>query len=438
MRANEGLREHLKRRIGASRYLRDVLWQASGNSLAQVLGIVALPLLTRLYAPSDFAALHLFSQAVAGLAIVMTLRFEYLVMIPAQDREAEGLIQTAARLGMLQVLLWTPLLYVLGEHTNWFDSLGGVSSWLWFVPLSAWGVSMAVALQQSVQRSGNFRLSGVSEFAGRGVYVIVALLGALALPSMVGLMSATAANALGKLGTLSLGKRLRLRGLFFQPTFPPSPSLRRMALSTSASNLVSLVSGVAPMVFIADRYGTAALGQYGLVVSTLYLPTTLLGQSIGQVYYQRACRQHSEGQNFSLLLLTTSRHLLYIAILVYGLVAALSPFAYPLIFGNEWKAAGELARWMCLAAFAGFISTPLDRTSLVVGAWWYLISWNTLRALATVICLALVYYFNLSMSACIMLLSIQAALTYGLDWCASRLFSRRAVEKKSGRPETAH
>lgn len=177
------------------------------------------------------------------------------------------------------------------------------------------------------------------------------------------------------------------------------------------------------MLFIADHYGANALGQYGLVVSTLYLPSVVLGQAIGQVYYQRACRLHADGRPFAELVVETSRNLVKIGIPLYALIALLAPQCYPFIFGSEWARAGELARWLSVAAVAGFLSTPLDRTSIIVGAWWYLSAWHTLRAVLTVSCLFVSLIFDLPFESCILMLSLQNAVAYGLDWVASWVFA---------------
>ncbi len=417
------LLEHIRGKLNASAYLRDVLWQASGNTFAQVIGIAALPFLTRLYSPSDFASLNLFSQVVAGLAIVMTLRFEYLVMLPSSEQESEAVMRLTVRMGSLHVLLWTPLLLMLPSSWSWLASKEALAQWLWLAPITAWGISVAVAFQQLVQRRGDFRTTAWAEFVGRCSYVGIALLGALALPSIMGLMAATAANAAGKLVFMWRNHAQFVLSMFSSPNVHIAASVRRMALSTSLSNIVSLFSGMAPMVFIADQYGASALGQYGLVISTLYLPSTLLGQAIGQVYYQRACRLHADKTNFSKLLVETTRNLSLIGLPLYGLVALISPFAYPLAFGSDWRGAGELAPWMCLAAAAGFLSNPLDRTSMVVNAWWYLSTWNLIRALATFAVLLISHFLVLSMGKFIALLALLVSGMYLIDLMASYYFA---------------
>lgn len=434
----DSIASRLRRKLGSSQYLRDVLLQASGNTAAQVLGIAAMPLLTRLYAPSDFAALNIFTQLVAGLAILLTLRFEYLVMLPAEQRESDSVLRLTFLLGAVHVLWLTPLLWILPDQWAWLRSQGAIADWVWLAPISAWAVSLAVGLQQAVQRRGDFRSSATSEFFGRSAYVACAMLGALALPNIVGLMASTLANGAAKLVWLIRAGSDFAR-MWLQPNRAPiDKSIRRMAVSTSVSNLISLFSGMAPMIFIADRYGANALGQYGLVVSTLYLPSVLLGQAIGHVYYQRACRLHGDGLTFTNLMITTSRSLAKVGVPLYSLIALLATWIYPIVFGVEWDSAGELARCLCIAAATGFLSTPLDRTSLIVGAWWYLSVWHTLRAAMTAACLITSAIYDLPLQTCILLLALQNALAYGIDWTASYAFARRHGPRQSAPKRATH
>lgn len=432
MNAPKSIFARLRRRFASSLYLRDILLQASGNTAAQVLGIAFMPILTRLYAPTDFAALYLFTQVVTALAILMTLRFEYLVMLPVEQRESDSVLKLTLYLGGLHVMWLTPFLWLLPGEWSWLKSQGAFADWIWLAPLSAWAVSTSVGMQQAIQRRGDFRSSAISELIGRGAYVTCSMFGTLALPSIFGLMASTLANAGGKLAwLLGTGSVLKSKLLSKLSGAPIPTTLRRMALSTSVSSLISLFPGVAPMIFIANYYGADALGKYGLVVSTLFLPSMLIGQSIGQVYYQRACRLHGEGLAFTELLVDTSFNLAKMGVPLYALIALLAPLAYPLLFGAEWQATGEMARWLCLAAAAGFISTPLDRTSIVVGAWWYLMSWNALRALSTCVVLLIVSHFNIDLQGFIAMLSVQMAFMYFCDLMGSLIFTRRVFQHRS-------
>ncbi len=96
----------------------------------------------------------------------------------------------------------------------------------------------------------------------------------------------------------------------------------------------------------------------------------------------------------------------------------------------------QMAYWAMFAAVAGFLSTPLDRTSLIVGAWWYLSAWHALRAALTAACLISSAIYNLPLQTFILLLSLQNALAYGIDWATSYAFASRALSATASTQES--
>jgi lipopolysaccharide exporter len=93
-----------KQKLKSSNYLRNVVWQVSGNGIAQILGILAMPFLTRLYDPTHFAALNLFSQVIAILAILISWRFEHMLMLPKNDAHATAMFWSIARFYLVCLL----------------------------------------------------------------------------------------------------------------------------------------------------------------------------------------------------------------------------------------------------------------------------------------------------------------------------------------------
>jgi len=411
--------------LNRSTYLRDILWQATGNTSAQIIGIAAMPLLTRVYGPEGFASLTLFKEFVAGIAIIMTLRLEYLVMLPGDDKSAESLARTIVRLAALQTVVWTPLLLGLYFILALPAAIQPVGPWLWLAPITAAAISLSVTCQQLAQRNGAFKLTGFAEFVGRCWYVLSGLFGAVFLPSPIGLMGAMLLGAIGKLFWLARGGVVVFRMMASQAAFAIDEKIRRLAFSMSCSSAISLVSGIVPLLFIGHQYGVNAVGQYGLVVSTLYLPSSVLGQAIGQVFYQRAAKLHAEGKPFRGLLLDTSRHLFKVGALLFFSVSILSPWLYPTVFGGEWVLAGETARIMSAAALVSFVSTAVDRSSLIANVWWYLTAWHTLRAVVVVLTAFVCQRYELEFLAFVGLISLQGVVVYMLDWFCSLAFSNR-------------
>lgn len=416
----------LRQAWGRSNYLRDVLWQLSGNTLAQLVAVLAMPVLTRLYMPASFGMLNLFVQVVTAMSIVLSFRLEYLVMLPKTDVEAQVLVR---------LIGWTgaAIAIPLAAGAWWFapvlaQMLGNdaLAAWLPLAPLTAWFLSMSVALQQAVQRRQDFRNGGLSEVINKGGYVGSAMLGTTMASVHAGLMLSTLAGLVAKTLWLwrSLGQFDTLAQLSRSAAAQLLKEHGRMATAMTYSNLVAMVTSAAPMIYVAKSYGATALGNYGLVTATLYLPSGILGNAIGQVYYQRAAHARAHGQPIGTLWRTTAWQLARIGIPLYTLIALLSPWSYPLIFGPQWADAGLFASAMAVAAGLSFVSSPLDRTCLVVNAWWYQPVWHSFRAATTLAVLFVSMHYDFSMWQFLLCLVTQMSTLYIVDWIAGAFFSR--------------
>ena len=104
------------------------------------------------------------------------------------------------------------------------------------------------------------------------------------------------------------------------------------------------ITGLAPLAYVGYRYGESLTGQFALVIGTLALPTTLVGNAIGQVFYQRASQLFANGKSFDSLFLANAKLLLFVAVPAFLFVAVTGPFLYPLVFGAQWYVAGQTAQ----------------------------------------------------------------------------------------------
>jgi O-antigen/teichoic acid export membrane protein len=188
--------------------------------------------------------------------------------------------------------------------------------------------------------------------------------------------------------------------------------------------LLSSSALLLPFVAIAQLYDAEILGQFALVMTTIFLPSGLVGTAIGQVYYQRAARQWAEGKHFFPLWRDMVHNLLKIGVPIYAVVALLSEFAYPLVFGDQWFVAGEFAKWMSVAACVSFVSSPMDRTCLIVRAGFYSIVWSVYRLASTVVVIWIATALEFSPVSFVKAFVVQMCMTLGIDLGMSRRFSQ--------------
>ncbi|MNO53311.1 hypothetical protein D3C76_437540 [compost metagenome] len=396
--------------------------QASGNSIAQVIGVIGIPLLSRLYTPEDFAAQNIFLQLVMFLAGVMTWRYEYFFqMLKCQD-QARLLLQSILKIGVVTGVVYTLILYVSIEAWGSAFVPEGFEAYMLLAPLSALFVSVALALQHNMQRRGDFRVSATSEVFGKFSYVAAG--GGLSFLGGVGLLVTTLFSAVAKVVYIAFFSKDLLLSKAGKVSGQEHPLKihQRGANAMVVSHVLLTASSAAPIFFISYHYGAEVLGQFTMVMTTIFLPSGLLGLAIGQVFYQRAAASSNEVSVVLGLWRSTLRRLALVGFPIYLAASLLSTYVYPFVLGEQWGDAGRYAQVFSIAAFCAFISTPLDRVSLVLKISYYLPMLHTLRLFLAVFAFCLALYFNMTFMEFLLVYTVQMSFVYLADLLMGRYF----------------
>ena len=79
----------------------------SANVVAQVIGLIVYPILTRIYSPEDFGLLNLFLSIGNVLVVISLADYYYAIVLPKNERDAVALTHTS-----LFLLLITKVIFV--------------------------------------------------------------------------------------------------------------------------------------------------------------------------------------------------------------------------------------------------------------------------------------------------------------------------------------
>jgi O-antigen/teichoic acid export membrane protein len=386
--------------------------------------LTTMPLFTRLFTPSDFALQNLFGQIVSLVVIVATLRYEYFIQLPMQDADALLLVKVVAILSFFAILTLTPVLWLFRNVIALSVGDAALSPWLVFIPVTAATMSLAIALQGWTQRKKLFRRSGESEIMGKASYAVTILLGWLFLPGAGGLILSWLGTSLGKIFWLLRDVQWIIFG-----GYPELKRIARLYMRLGGSLVIShglLACTVAiPSIFIARIYGSEILGQYALAYLVICFPSVLLGNAIGNVYYQRASERWAQGFNFADIWRSTAKKLIFMGLPIYGVAIMIMPWLFPIFFGDTWGPAGFYCAILAFSAFFSFITTPMDRACLIVGAWWYAPLWHAARTATTVVVAWVTLIFQWPINSFLTCLVFQQIVLYLIDYWVQWHFARR-------------
>ncbi|MGX9900054.1 lipopolysaccharide biosynthesis protein [Arthrobacter sp. SA17] len=155
-----------------------------------------LPLLTRLYSPTDFGSLAVLTAFSAVIAVLATLRWEAGIVLPQRDTDAKALgwlaLGSAALISFFAYVstqLWPAAIEV-------FAGTGAASMYSWILPVTIMAISFHKVLSAWMVRKEQFVRLGQRNFlVGFGQLCVQLGLGALGIKP-IGLLLGLAGGGL--------------------------------------------------------------------------------------------------------------------------------------------------------------------------------------------------------------------------------------------------
>lgn len=371
----------------------------TGTILAQIITIIAAPILTRIYSPSDYGVLAFYSSIISILAVISCGRYEIAIVIPDNDEEAGSLFILSLLIGLLIVLIiFIIILFVNKWIPIWLPSKN-ISTWIWLVPINLVIMSLFQALSY-----WNIRVKEYNRLAKRKVNQ------SIATALMQILLSVFKLGERGLIVGALIGQSVATGLLMWQTSrthikdfrkkisrkkiYSVARKFRKFPLYDSWPSLLDNLTVAMPIIFFTYFYGSSVSGQLALTLNILAIPSALIGASVSQVYFQRLATSQNEGMNPSTVVEPTFIGLLGIGVCFCLLVLLLAPPLFPIVFGSSWVIAGQYARILAPAISLRFIVSPLSSVFAVLNRLELIAMWKVTSIVFTVGSLALSIKFN--------------------------------------------
>lgn len=331
-----------------SRFFTNFFAMTKANMLVLALPILAMPLLTRLFTPEDFAVLALFSAASAILLSVANFKCDWVLPNAASPSEAIALSVA----GVLAILLSASLFAVLAG-LQFLDFFGEnpISQLDWFVlllPISVLVVALREMLSGWFVWTSELTLVGKATIAQGISNVSLMIAFGLAGLAAFGLLSALlVASVVGTLSLLcsALPNLKKSFSTFDRESF--AATIRRHSKSVASSTVVSLINVASlslPVLLLASHYSMHEIGWYMLIHRLVGTPMGVLTSALGQSFWAQAADLVRKGEKTRLIVQFRRLTLLLLfACAPLSALCVLGSYLVGPVFGTEeWAGAGDV------------------------------------------------------------------------------------------------
>lgn len=352
-------------------FATDVLRLATGTASAQLIGILAAPLIARLFAPQAFGELAIFASVAGIISVVSCLRYEITIYLPERDEEAANIVVLSALLVSGVTLATAVLVLVFGFQALRLAKMPQLGGWLWLLPLNVFISGMWTILNCWNQRKRRFGRITVLQVVTR-----VAMVGSQIALGLAGFSSGIAlicTTIFGAFVTAALLAWQTVRGDY--QLFAGSVSWHaikelwhrysKFPRFGMAAALLNSASFQLPVILLSGFFNAVVVGSYSFGLRVLRVPGMLIGTNVNRAFFPRVAEARHRGT----LGQSVERALCYLITLSLFpcfLLALTGGQIFSLVFGSRWHEAGVYAQILSVWLFFWFISSPMNTVFAVL------------------------------------------------------------------------
>ena len=421
--ATRPARRHRLGRITANPFLRSVLALTGGAAAAQLLSLLAMPILARLYTPQDFGAFGVFVAVLGIAACLATLQYENAIPLPRSPRAGANLLAAALAVLLGMSALFTAALLAADALYGDAAILLTLRPMLWLMPPSFLAIGLYLALLGWMLRLGQFRVMAGARVTQSAVVAAAqigfGLLGASGIGLAMGNALGWAASAV-VLGVAAW--RVRHAGLARISPAGMGRAMRRyrkFPMVSSFSAMLEMIQMQAPVLLITMLYGVQVGGLFLIANRVTLLPINMLALSISQVMIRAMAGEARSPEVLARVLPRVLAGLAAVGCVLAVVAAVGAPLAFALVFGPEWTEAGHFVRAMAPLLLAQFCVVPLNAILLTRERQGVLIASHGGRVALLLVTLPLCAWAGLA--------AVEMVLIYALTQAAAYLAALLAI-----------
>lgn len=410
----------LIRFIQANPLYKGVLILGSGTAVAQMIGILSMPIITRLYTPADLGVLAVYAALLAIVGIGATLRYEFAYALPEEDRDAANLFGLCLILLLITTTLFATALFFGSELlASYYDGFDVVEPYLWFLLVGFIGMGLYTILNYWAIRQRDYkRITYTKINQGLGGSITKILLGLLAF-GPVGLIIGHIISQIAGIGTLGRvmwrKERENLKSISLSGMKQVARTYKSFPAFNFPYSILNIMSLQLPPIMLLAIYDARVAGLYALANTVVVLPGSVISGSMGQAYLGEASKMVREkSRELRSLYVRTLKHLTIIAIPLVGIPALCASFVFGFIFGEAWVEAG----WYCWPLVLKVVSSfgVGSTTNLPIYGYnhWMLI-WDVIRFIGILLGFYISQLLGLTVLVTLLIYSSIMALTYLLN-----------------------
>jgi O-antigen/teichoic acid export membrane protein len=354
-------------RFRGSEFAKNTAVLTLGTVVAQGVAIAAMPILSRLYTPTDFGLLAVFLAVSGIVATAITLRYETAILLPKDECESKTLMLLSAALAVLLGVLIGLIAWLLPEAAKSVMGISVLNEWLVLAVLC--GITTALMTTGSNwynRQRAYIKMTTLRIIQGGTGALIGIALGLWDFSAGLMLAQIVASLIVAVIVIFSLrALRANWRNNDYRRVACKHSAAPKYLLPTALLDVVTLQL---PVLLITAWFSSEAAGQFSMAWKILALPAALIGGAMSQVFFQKISSEIHLGIDVVRhRYIKVSKILGFVSLIPILLVSLYGAELFSFVLGKQWYESGQMAEWLIFSSMMYFVFSPTTSILLVLG-----------------------------------------------------------------------
>lgn len=345
--------------IRKNTYVMQIITLMSGTLFAQVIMLGSIPILTRLYTPSEFGFYSLFISIITIVGNISSLKYEQAIMLPKNNKDANALLFLSLIITLATSLLSLFIVIIFNSFIlNYFNNNKVL---VYLIPLGILLIGVLQILNAYSSRNQFYKTMAKGRVLN-SINISLIQIGTKYFQNFNGLI-------LGKLVSdfitivyfinIHIKKNtLQLRHISIRRTKFNINKHHHFPKYQAPTVFMNSISQNIPILLLGFLYSAEVAGFYALTIRVLQAPINLIGASTREVFYQKASKLHANKENFFNLYYKTTINLFKLFLIPLLVILFFGEEIYSFIFGSKWSTSGSYSQILIFWILFLFINSP--------------------------------------------------------------------------------
>ena len=392
--------------------ITNTLTLAGGTYIAQIITLISLPLLSRLFIPKLFGEFAIYMAILLLLSSISTLRYEFAIVQTKNKEESINVVIICLILNVLITFLTFVIIFFFLFEFKIFKNIG---LYIYLIPVNLLFLGSLNILKNWFLNNNQYKsISKLSIVQNILVFTFQISLGLIGLNK-------------GLILGYFIGNTLIFFYVFynFVQLFKEIENLSIGRLKITAKKYANLPKfstfGVfadnfsiqAPIFILSSSFSSTFIGSFNMVMRALHFPLSAISNSINNVLFKQvASLTNDKSRLVRSLIIKTSFVLLLVMLPFIFIFWFFGPDLFLIVLGREWVFAGELSRILVFVIAIRFIVSSCNSIMLINQNIKYGVIWQFFRLCTITVTLSYSVYLDISFNFLMYIFLVHEFIVY--------------------------